>query len=120
MTEKLMAHKPKETKPKNQEQLAIGTSKKVSDTLFRHPVHANTLNFFKCRSCCVEVRTNKNQRELYKMRSFFKSQAFYIAALFIELYPQLFNHPSFEESPSEMVGLQGVGPGRREDFLKSR
>ena len=53
------------------------------------------------------------------MRSFFKPRAFYIAALFVELYPQLFNHLGSERSPSEMVGSQGVGPGKRDELRKS-
>ena len=53
------------------------------------------------------------------MRSFFKSRALYTAALFVELYPRLLNHPSSERSTSGMVGFQGVRPGEREDLRKS-
>ena len=63
--------------------------------------------------------TCKNQRELYKMRSFFKFRAFYIAALFVELYPQLSKDPSSGRPVLEMVGVQGVRPGEGEDLLKS-
>ena len=61
----------------------------------------------------------KNQRELYKMRSFFKPRAFNMAALFIELYPQLSKDPGSEKSTSGVVGFQGVRPGEREDLRKS-
>ena len=42
-----------------------------------------------------------------------------MAALFVELYPQLFKDPGSERSTSEMVGPQGARPGEREDLRKS-
>ena len=77
--------------------------------------HVTFVSRYRYRKLCE----GKNQRELYKMRSFFKFRAFYIAALFVELYPQLSKDPSSERSTSRMVGSQGVRPGEREDFRKS-
>ena len=77
------------------------------------------LGIVKISGGCSQVPHVKNQRELYKMRSFFKSRALYTAALFIELYPQLSKDPNLERSTSGVVGFQGVRPGEREDLRKS-
>ena len=53
------------------------------------------------------------------MKSFSKPRAFCTAALFVELYPQLSNHPGSERSPLGMVEFRGVRPGEREDLRKS-
>ena len=42
-----------------------------------------------------------------------------MAALFVELYPQLFKDPGLERSPSEMVVSQGFRPGEKGDLRKS-